>query len=446
MPSPSVRGTRFSLDPSPGLFYISSAFVLIGLSTQLLGDFASGLQVAIINDLVSYSAFLVVLFLVLVRVASPGMGLLVNLMETLRNLYFALVWSWTVGPEAMGNDWTQEIILLTCLFGAVIGLWSQKFVALLAAAMALLLQFSYIQLFQEDEVARQRFMLSSLVMTGCLLVVYFYRSTLERVVADLGAAYAETRELKEKAEELEVDNRPFVTFGQNTAGLVHDFRNDVNAMSIAIQTLQLRNGRGRPPDPQDMDRIARSLENLTHRINMVRFVTEAGREGPAEYLDLRIVVDSAVYPFVISPELRHRIEFEIDSIGDVVIRGNRLAYLQLFENIIRNSCEALLEHPPAGGAMARINVVIARYGRQVEMEFRDNGPGIPDCRVCRRRVCLDCPNFAVGKTTKKFGSGIGMINIFRVVKSLGGHIRIDSTEAGTSLLVTIPVPDGGSAP
>jgi signal transduction histidine kinase len=373
------------------------------------------------------------------------MGLLVNLMETLRNLYFALVWSWTVGPEAMGNDWTQEIILLTCLFGAVIGLWSQKFVALLAAAMALLLQFSYMQLFQEDEVARQRFMLSSLVMTGCLLVVYYFRSTLEHIVADLDEAYTETRGLKEKAEELEFDNRPFVTFGQNTTGLVHDFRNDVNAMSIAIQTLQLRNGRGRPLDPQDLDRIARALENLTHRINMVRFVTEAGREGPAELLDLRIVVDSAVYPFLISPELRHRIEFEINSIGDVVVRGKRLVFLQLFENIIRNSCEALLEHQPADGAVAKINVVIARYGHQVEIEFRDNGPGIPDCRGCRRRACLDCPNFAVGKTTKKFGSGIGMINIFRVVKSLDGHIRIESTEAGTAVLVTMPVPDGGSA-
>lgn len=435
------RKSLFSLEPSAGVFYLSAAFFILGLSTQFPLDFAKGVHFYIINDLFSYLAFMVALFLVLARVVEPGIGLLINLVEALRNLYASVIWTWIFVPgDPNAGNWIHEILLLTCLFAAVIGLSVNKYVAVVSAGIALVAQFGYIQLFQADIFARQQFMLTSLVMTGCLLVVYYYRGTLETLVADLRQAFDQTHELKERAEQLEIRNRPFVTFGQNTAGLVHDFRNDVNAMSIAIQTLNLRNQRGKPLDPQDLDRIARSLENLTHRIGMVRYVTEAGRVGPHELLDLRTVVESAAYPFRISPEIRGKVAIEINSIGQVVIQGNRLNYLQLFENIIRNSCEALIEHPPEPGTPAHIGVVLARYGQQIEMEFQDNGPGIPACRGCQRRSCLDCPSFAVGKTTKKYGSGIGMINVFRVVKAVEGRIRLECGDRGT--LITVSVPDG----
>ncbi len=437
------RDDLFSLEPSSQLFYVSVVFFVLGLSTQFPIDFQAAVPFLIINDLVSYLVFATTLFLVLAKVSRPGIGLLINLFETLRNFYFSMVWSSFYQPDSPSSgDWMQEVLLLTCLFAAVIGLSVNKVLALLFAAFVVLAQFLYLQAFQWDEFVRMQFMVTSLVMTGSLLVIYYYRSTLEKLVNDLKNAFNQTHELKNRAEALEIKNRPFVSFGKNTAGLVHDFRNDINAMSIAIQTLSLQNGRGKELDQNVLDRINRAMDSLNHRIAMVRYVTELGQDGMQEDLDLRVVLEAAAYAFRISPEIRGKINFDFNYIGQVEIMAKRLLYLQLFENIIRNSCEAIidLDRPQSNGNLGTVAIVIARYGDLLKMEFRDTAGGIRACIECRSHICLECRSFALGKTSKKYGSGIGMVNIFQAIRSLSGRLNIESSPKGTIITVSVPLP------
>ena len=432
----------FDLELSTKLFTFVCVCFMTALISGFPQDYFRGNLVFLINDLISLLVYAIILLLALTQVVKPGVGLLVNMLETLRNLYvYLMALSCATPSNSLSGEWIQEILLITCLFATVLGLSFNKLAALFFAVLAFITQLLYLQFFPWDEFIRSQFMLTSLIMTGSLLVVYYYRSTLENLLKDLRQTCDQTQELKNRAEQLEIRNRPFVSFGQNTAGLVHDFRNDINTMSITIQTLSLRHERGKALDHSDLDRIGRALDSLNHRINMVRYVTEAGRDHLIEALDLRTDLESAAYPFRISTEVRGQVRFEFNYIGPVRIKGDRLQYLQLFENIIRNSCEALVDRGAAVTTYQAglVSVVVARYGQRLELEFRDNAGGIPACLACEDHTCLDCSNFVVGKSSKKYGSGIGMINVFQAVRALQGRMRIDSTADGTIIAVSIPV-------
>ena len=429
-----------NLQPTAALYQVSAAFCLVGLATQLPADIVRGGLFNSLNDAFSLLVFGGALALFATKRLNSGMGLLVNLLETLRNIFAAMVYSGFVRPnDPASADWMQEFLLLTCLFATVIGLTVNKVVALWFAGVSVILLLVYMQIFEQKDILHEQFMLTSLTMSGSLFVVYIYRVTLERLVGELREALVKSRVFKDHAQAQEVRNRPFVTFGRNTAGLVHDFRNDINSMALALQTLQLTQGKARVLDARDMDQIERSVQNLRRRIEMVQYLTEANQASPVEPRDLRLVLESALYPFRISDEIRNRVDFRCNFIGSLSVEGMRLAYLQLFENIVRNSCEAIIDSPDDRPGL--IEILLARYGRFLEMEFTDNAGGIPVCFDCTRFNCIDCPQFAVGKTSKPYGSGFGMINIFKVVKQFDGRIKIKSKPRGTMIIVSLPQPE-----
>ncbi|MDA3947806.1 MAG: ATP-binding protein, partial [Spirochaeta sp.] len=69
----------------------------------------------------------------------------------------------------------------------------------------------------------------------------------------------------------------------------------------------------------------------------------------------------------------------------------------------------------------------------------DNGPGIPVCRHCAEKNCLDCAVFGVGKTTKVNGSGLGLINVRTAARRIGARVIMKSVpDAGVETEITVP--------
>jgi signal transduction histidine kinase len=126
--------------------------------------------------------------------------------------------------------------------------------------------------------------------------------------------------------------------------------------------------------------------------------------------------------------------------------GNTSEISQVFENLINNANEAMSENwenKKQSGETAPIPLLelsIDRIGNEGIISFTDNGPGIPTCLTCENNErCDDCDAFKVGKTTKKAGSGLGMISIFRTVKKYKGKVKIKTSSTGSSISVTLPV-------
>jgi two-component system, sporulation sensor kinase E len=64
----------------------------------------------------------------------------------------------------------------------------------------------------------------------------------------------------------------------------------------------------------------------------------------------------------------------------------------------------------------------------------DNGHGIPENIMGK----IFEPYF----TTRKFGTGLGLVIVYKIIKELGGDIRVSSKEKdGTVFSIKLPVPE-----
>ena len=110
------------------------------------------------------------------------------------------------------------------------------------------------------------------------------------------------------------------------------------------------------------------------------------------------------------------------------IMGNPAQIKQVFDNILKNSIDALSEARPK-----RLAVKTCSDAKFVTIKITDTGKGIS--REHLPRI------FSPGFTTKSVGkgSGLGLASVKAMIEAYGGRIRIDSKEdIGTSVIMSIP--------
>ncbi len=76
-------------------------------------------------------------------------------------------------------------------------------------------------------------------------------------------------------------------------------------------------------------------------------------------------------------------------------------------------------------------------GNYVELSVSDNGTGIPEPLIAN----IFDPFFTTKPVSK--GTGMGLSVVHGIVHGLGGHIRLVSSEAGTTVQILMPVADAG---
>lgn len=250
------------------------------------------------------------------------------------------------------------------------------------------------------------------------------------------AELQQIRRERDRLDALREDNQPFVEFGRNVTGIVHDFKNDVGLFSTFGQFLDL--SRGEVLDGSQVDLYHRYVQRLSSRINQIMTVTQASQRYEEATVDLQSLVRSTVYVFQSNLEFKRVIQFELSIPEDAIpVRVSPAPLVSILENLMRNSCEALVEHPPADGA-PELAVTVRTSTRGVEILIVDNGPGLPFCSRCREENCLYCPEIATGMTTKDNGSGIGLVSIRRHAERYQLHVMLRSApDAGVAATVTI---------
>lgn len=98
---------------------------------------------------------------------------------------------------------------------------------------------------------------------------------------------------------------------------------------------------------------------------------------------------------------------------------------RLLNNLLKNSLEAM---PP--NKRCEIRIVTRPQNERALLEIADNGPGL----TSEAREHLFEPNF----TTKREGSGLGLVMVKRVVEEHGGSIEVESeTGKGTKFRVVL---------
>jgi signal transduction histidine kinase len=181
-------------------------------------------------------------------------------------------------------------------------------------------------------------------------------------------------------------------------------------------------------EPEVARAMQQDLDRLTKVANRFELI---GRRPKLESLDLReLLADLRTYFEARIPRLGHRVELALEMDDVPPIQGNRVLLEWAFENLVKNSVDALR----GKSGRIRIDVDHDPGSREIEVFVRDDGAGIP--RPLRKKI------FKPGVTTKTAGWGVGLALARRILEDYhGGRLELVESEVGrgTTFRAVIPL-------
>ena len=239
-----------------------------------------------------------------------------------------------------------------------------------------------------------------------------------------------SRENSELREEFE-RNRPFIQFGKNVAGVVHNLKSRFMAIDGFSDLIdEIGDSDVKHYAELQKDAATQILAVIDNLLSTVRSYQRAKREP----LLLHKLAYGALEMLRSNMDFKHGIRVSTDFIEDDKIFASPLEILQLLDNLLKNAQEAM-----QGSERADLSIRTRREGAFVRLSIRDTGVGISHCPACSKRDCLRCPHFEVGNTTKENGTGLGMVFVKELVREMDGRLVIESAPGeGTSVDIWFP--------
>ena len=255
------------------------------------------------------------------------------------------------------------------------------------------------------------------IIASLLLIVFVFEDDIKRLTK-------ENRKLGSQIDK----SRIFVNLGEHIAGLVHNLKNDLTILSVSIEVLGHRKG-------VELDHLISGQKRLQAKVDNIMTIASLSQAVDDIEFSLNSLIDSLLEIFLINKEYRI-VEIEKDYQEDIVFFGNASEISQLFENLIKNAFEALIEKSLNDKAFKpSLKISIKENGYKM-IEISDNGPGIKSCMdENHTENCEDCDVFKPGKTTKESGTGLGMISVFKTLKKYKGTMKINTSTEGTNIKV-----------
>ncbi len=241
------------------------------------------------------------------------------------------------------------------------------------------------------------------------------------------------RRVEEKTQELElahaeiIQSEKLATLGHLSAGMAHEIRNPLNAISLFAQLL-------RPVVAKDPEKTG-YIEKLLSEVDRIESIlvkllaASSSTRGNLQPISLTEVAEKTLEDFreqmqahgiVLDKELDPRVPCLVADFGEIQ---------QIFTNLFANSIYEM----QTGG---RLNVRISHDEEKIRICVSDSGGGIPTGNLTK----IFDPFF----TTKAKGTGFGLSVVLRIVKTYKGNIRVNSVEGqGTEFLIDFPAGSSG---
>ncbi len=243
-----------------------------------------------------------------------------------------------------------------------------------------------------------------------------------------------------------IQSEKLASLGTLLSGVAHELNNPLSNISTSAQILAEEMGAGGGLAGELVGQIGEQTDRAR---NIVRSLLEFSRdrEFRKEPLPLRPLVEETVR--FLKGQIPPGVTVEVAVPPEVTLPGDRQRLQQVFLNLVKNAVEAV---PPGAGRV----VVSARRvrpgpapetdaalvvhangglpgGDVIEIEVRDNGPGIPP--EIRKKI-FD-PFFTTKDVGK--GSGLGLFVVYEIIDEHDGGIAVGEAPGGGTLF-TIRLP------
>lgn len=233
--------------------------------------------------------------------------------------------------------------------------------------------------------------------------------------------------------ELLKSNERLTAVNQELEQFVYTVSHDLKSPLVTIEGFSghlladLHAGRGERLG-QFTVRIQDAARKMSHTIDALLEVSRVGRVvQPPEQVSIHSLVrgwitehadqiEAAGAQFVVEEELP-------------VISGDRLRLTQLFENLLSNALKYGCERPNG-----KVTIGASRWGKEVRIFVRDNGPGIPEAYQTKIFELFE----RLHQDEK--GTGVGLNLAKRAAEVNGGRLWVESkVDEGTTFWVAFPM-------
>jgi nitrogen fixation/metabolism regulation signal transduction histidine kinase len=204
--------------------------------------------------------------------------------------------------------------------------------------------------------------------------------------------------------------------------LSHEINNSLAPIKSIAGSLQaLLSREPRPPDVDD---------DLRQGLAVIAGRSEALQRFMASYARMARLPAPRLQPLPVAAwvqrvaELESRLPVAVRPGPSLVIDADGDQLDQLLINLVRNAVDASIE---TGG---RVTLTWAARDGQVEVRVEDEGPGLPPS------ANLFVPFF----TTKRQGSGIGLVLSRQIAEAHGGSLTLENRTGGRGAVATLRLP------
>lgn len=214
--------------------------------------------------------------------------------------------------------------------------------------------------------------------------------------------------------------------GQLSAGVGHDLRNPLAAITSALFVLRRRLDKAGALEGPAAEPLALAEREVEACQRIVTDLLDYARETTLELapVPLEPLLRECASLVRTPPEVTVELQLPADLPAPSAERG-RLR--QVFTNLLQNGVEAI---PP--GRPGRVTVTGRATPGGVELSVRDDGVGMSE--QTRRRL------FEPLFTTKKQGTGLGLAIVESLVRQHGGRLGVESAPGqGATFTVALPL-------
>jgi two-component system sensor histidine kinase PilS (NtrC family) len=229
-----------------------------------------------------------------------------------------------------------------------------------------------------------------------------------------------------RMEEVVSRSERLAAIGRLAAGVAHEIRNPLAAISGSVELLAQSPGTD-ADQKQLMDIVTREVTRLNSLISDLLDFARPRAPDP-QLLDLSATVAEMLKVFEHDKRLDgSRVQLKTN--GAVTIEADPGQLRQVVWNLVRNACEADETNGPVD---VEVGTVDADGGRWARLAVRDRGPGISE----EHRSRMFEPFFS----TKQGGTGLGLATVHRIVEEHRGKVMATvPSDGGARFEVLLPL-------
>jgi signal transduction histidine kinase len=242
---------------------------------------------------------------------------------------------------------------------------------------------------------------------------------------EIGIAERELASMQRQLSSLLAQKNRLAQLGMAVSKINHDLRNMLaNAQLISDRLVAI-------PDPTVQRFVPKLIASLDRAIQFCNSSLQFGGVSEAaprrELMPLKPLIDEIADSQGMPRE--GSVAFVADIEPSLLVDADREHLFRALSNLIRNAAQAI--ESVDGKTDGEVRVAAHREGRKVIIDVLDNGAGVP--KKARENLFK-----AFQASTKKGGTGLGLVIAAELVQAHGGALTLLDSEKGAHFRIELP--------